>query len=807
MATTETLSLWIKLKDDFTKNAQKVKGEFTAMTSSFKKGMDEAGNASNALNSKLGTAVGMLKTPLALAIAGISGLGLALKATANAGVEFSQAMKYVGVHLDNFDGAVRDLSGGVLRLSAELGRDQTSLAWSMEAVADAGFKGAEGLEVLKRVAMLARTTHSDLAMTTDLVTKSMVSLGIGAKDAGTYTERLYKMSILGIGNFSDMALVMEGLAGTFRTAGLSADELMAAVAHMSNLFPRNREAVMTMRSAIESIRSPSKDAAELAALLGVKLDLASVQAMGFGKWMQDLAEKTEGNEKVLDTLLGTTGSWKAVLAMTGKDGADYARILDEIKAKTDKMGKTNAEVMGAAKGQWDIMKASISSALASIWENWDATFAKMIGWINTAMKAWQRLDLMMKGYGIGPALGWINRLIGGGKGKGPGSLAEMRAGEGAEDYGQVVPPPGKKRGGKSVEDIYREWMASKEAGAGKAKGEDKWEKAAKAHEELVNREWQAVVKAEEDWYEEEKKLQADAIDERFAILDEGLKAAADRWKAYQDEVAETEREDADRIQESADIEAEIAQADIDRTIEAYEQMTARNSAIFSEFFGSLSVGSLSEERRGALGQMAADFKENYESLYDLTRGVAEAMQSAFSDLFFDAMTGQLKSFKDYAMDFLNSVSRMIADYVAQLVKMMIEIGVAKLAAGIAGGAAGGGAWGGVGSGGAAMYHRGGWVGQKFHFGGLSSGEVPAILRRGEFVVNEDAAARNRNRLDAMNRGGGESQAQPPTTVNIYAMDSKSFYEFCQRSPNAVIAPLIDNLNRSGSARSAIAGSM
>jgi hypothetical protein len=576
---------------------------------------------------------------------------------------------------------------------------------------------------------------------------------------------------------------------------------------MSNLFPRNREAVMTMRSAIESIRSPSKDAAELAALLGVELNLASVQAKGFGKWMEELAQKTAGNEKVLDTLLGTTGSWKAVLAMTGKDGAAYAAILDDIRAKTDKMGATNAQVLGTAKGQWDLLRASISSWAAEVWTKWDATFAQMIKWLNIAIEKWKVLSGYMLRGATGGVGDWVRGLIGGKSKEGPGprTLAESKASGGAEDYGKLLEKD--KTSAARIDDIFKKWQAAKEKGAGADKGDDRWEKAQKAYEELINREWQAVVKAEEDWYEEEKKLQQDAIDERFTILDEGLKAAADRWKAYQEEVAETEREDAERIQDSADLEAEIAQADIDRTIEAYEQMTARNSAIFSEFFGSLTVGVLSEERMGALGQMAADFKENYTVLYEMTRGVADAMNSAFSDLFFDAMTGQLKSFKDYAQSFLNSVSRMIADYVAELLTMMIKIGIVKLAAGIAGGAAGGGAWGGVGSGGAAMYHRGGWVGQKFHFGGLSSGEVPAILRRGEFVVNEDAAARNRNRLDAMNRGGGESQAQAPTTVNIYAMDSKSFYEFCQRSPNAIINPLIENLNRSGSARSAIAGSM
>jgi TP901 family phage tail tape measure protein len=805
MATTETLSLWIRLKDDFTKNAQKVKGEFASMTASFKKGMEESGQASNALASRLGTTIGMLKTPMGAAIAAAGGLSLAILATSRAGLEFAQNMQYVGANLDDFGDKLDETTAGVLRLSAATGRDQNSMAQAMEAVADAGFKGKEGIEVLNRAAMLARATHSDLAMTTDLVTKSMISMGLGAKDAGKYTEQLYKMSLSGLGNFSDMAMVMESLTATFRTAGLSADELMASVAHMSNLFPRNREAVMTMRSAIEAIRSPSEDAARLAEALGVEFNLASIQAKGFGKWMEELAEKTAGNEKVLDSLLGTAGAWKAVMAMTGRDGAQYAKILDDIRANTDKMGNTNARVMGTARGQWDILRASISSYAAEVWGKWDAVFAGMLKWINKAIEAYKTLDRWMRS---ATTFGKKSTSAQ----EGPRTLAESKAAGGAEDYGKVVEKD--KKNADRVAGIFKQWQETKGKEAG-AKGDDKWEKAAKAYEDLINREWQAVIKAEEDWYAEEKKLQEDSIDERFNILDEGLKAAAERWKSYQEEVAETEKEDAERAQDQADTMAEIAQADIDRTYEEWEALNSRLAATFEEFFGSLATGGLSEERKSALAQTIQDFRDSYGQLYEMSRQIADAMQGAFSDLFFDFMTGQLRSFKDYVQSFMTAISRVISNYVAEWISMLIKIGLAKLIGSIAGAAAGGaigGASAGSAGGGAGysgtIGHRGGYVGARFHMGGLASGEVPAILRRGEFIVNEDATARHRQSLEALNRGGGSEQGGSlAPVIHIHAVDAQSFYELCKRSPNAVLAPLIDNLNRSGSARAAIQGSI
>ncbi|MDD5053677.1 MAG: hypothetical protein PHO27_13155 [Sulfuricurvum sp.] len=52
-------------------------------------------------------------------------------------------------------------------------------------------------------------------------------------------------------------------------------------------------------------------------------------------------------------------------------------------------------------------------------------------------------------------------------------------------------------------------------------------------------------------------------------------------------------------------------------------------------------------------------------MYNLSKEIANSMQSAFSDFFFDAMTGKLKSFGDYVTSFLNSVARAISNVLAQ----------------------------------------------------------------------------------------------------------------------------------------------
>lgn len=67
------------------------------------------------------------------------------------------------------------------------------------------------------------------------------------------------------------------------------------------------------------------------------------------------------------------------------------------------------------------------------------------------------------------------------------------------------------------------------------------------------------------------------------------------------------------------------------------------------------------------------WREQYESLEMLTEQTAGHMESTFSDLFFDAMRGELKSLEDYFASFLKSLQRMISDFMAQkLVQRMFQ---------------------------------------------------------------------------------------------------------------------------------------
>ncbi len=66
------------------------------------------------------------------------------------------------------------------------------------------------------------------------------------------------------------------------------------------------------------------------------------------------------------------------------------------------------------------------------------------------------------------------------------------------------------------------------------------------------------------------------------------------------------------------------------------------------------------------------------SMYDVARETAQAMQQAFSDFFFDAFEGRMKSLADYLTGFLTSVKRALANVMGQQVTGALLSGIGSL---------------------------------------------------------------------------------------------------------------------------------
>ena len=258
-------------------------------------------------------------------------------------------------------------------------------------------------------------------------------------------------------------------------------------------------------------------------------------------------------------------------------------------------------------------------------------------------------------------------------------MAEFKAGAGAEDYFTGGVP--------TIEQLKARQAASKKAAED---GKKAIEEAAKERERIL-KDWNARMTAAMEeteaadlasqklWEETKVKL----VDEAGEEMYQKKKAWDDKEKELADEARQTMEEEAQATREATRNAYDAMWRDIEKsTQEAFEEM-ARWESAFGDTFGDALI---SREAQAKIGTWLADLKENMSIAYETVRGTAKAMEGAFSDFFFDAMTGKLKTLKDYVGSFLNSMARAVSETLSRL---LMQQALGSLTSTGGGGGAGG----------------------------------------------------------------------------------------------------------------------
>lgn len=253
-----------------------------------------------------------------------------------------------------------------------------------------------------------------------------------------------------------------------------------------------------------------------------------------------------------------------------------------------------------------------------------------------------------------------------------------------------------------------------------------------------------------------------AYDEQLADLADGLNAQAYTWRQFDE--ANLKASEAFNAKIARINEAERAEKE-KQDLESWQRLNAT-----------------AEEQSGYL--------------VTLSERTAGAIEQNFSDLFFDAFTGKLDSLSDYAEAVFNSIARASSDIMGQMMKDMI-FGTGK-----------------VGSTGAL-----GGLGDFFDvlFGGMSIGmagggtitePIWGIGKSGRrYRLGENAPGEVEDVIPRSKRGGGGSVVQNQISLTIQAVDAASFAELAGRNPQAIIGPLMEELEGGNRRlRSAIRGS-
>jgi len=272
-----------------------------------------------------------------------------LAGTLAAGFGFTNALKDIAKTANEFDHAMRgvwsitgltekefkNLKNEVLSLSTQIPYTGKEIAGALYEAYSAGVKTSEGLNFLQVAARGAIAGATDLKTAVDGLTTVQNAWGISTKDLTQKLDIIFYAIEQGKMTFEEFSGFIGMVAPTAAIAGVSLEEVSAAIITLTKRGIHARNAMTYINAALTQIISPSAEAQVTAQRLGVEFSLAGLQAKGFAGFIDDLTKKTKGNVQELSGLFTSIEAQKGIFSLAGTGLNEFITNSDLMTGKID----------------------------------------------------------------------------------------------------------------------------------------------------------------------------------------------------------------------------------------------------------------------------------------------------------------------------------------------------------------------------------------------------------------------------------------------------------------------------------------
>ena len=358
--------------------------EVNAKLDNFNNGMDKveqkgeqtANNATSRLN-KIGSGLekvgGKLTTHVSVPLVAVG--TIAAKTGMDFEAEMSRVKAISGATGDQF----KMLEDQALSLGQSTAFSASEVAEGMENLASAGFSTNEIMEAMPGLLDLAASSGEDLATSSEIAASTLRGFGLEASKTGHVADVLAKNAAATNAAVADTGEAMKYIAPNARAAGLSLEEVTAAIGELANAGIKGSQAGTTLRSALVRLAKPSDPAATAMERIGFTAFDSSGKMKSLATIMGELNEKTknltdEQKQNTIATIFGTEAlSGMTVLMQGGKEG--LTDLTEQFK-NCDGAAKEMAETMQ------DNTKATIEQAGGAL----ETASIKMLNIVAPAIK-------------------------------------------------------------------------------------------------------------------------------------------------------------------------------------------------------------------------------------------------------------------------------------------------------------------------------------------------------------------------------------------------------------------------------------
>ena len=307
-----------------------------------------------------------LQAALAPILAPLIGLGAVIGGlTASFGILTKQ--DFAEAKLSTLSDNVDELKPKLVSLSDELSGQASTLDLLTASydLASAGFaKNAEITEILKAAQLGATGGFSDLATVTDATTSVLNAYGLEADKAAKIVDGFAQTQADGKIVVDQYAQQIGRIAPIAAGAGVSIDELNAAISAVTATGVPVESTFAGLRQVIASIQKPTGEASKVAQKLGIDFSAAALQSKGLGGVLEEIIAKGGASADNLSKLFGSVEALTAIQPLLNDELVKFNQALDNQANAQGRAARDAFKATNTIQGQLKRLSSAFTNLVA-----------------------------------------------------------------------------------------------------------------------------------------------------------------------------------------------------------------------------------------------------------------------------------------------------------------------------------------------------------------------------------------------------------------------------------------------------------
>ena len=307
----------------------------------------------------------------AVAAAAIVGVGLKLS------IDLEKGLREVGTLMGGLSkGEMKDMADEMKNVSVQSGQALDKLVKAKYDIVSAGFAdAAASAELLRVSADLAVGGVTEISTAADLLTTTVNAYSLSAQDAADVSDKLFTIVRLGKTTVSELGGSLGRVVAIAGQAGVSLDEVGAAVATLTSQGLDTARAITSLQGAIVQIIKPTEIMKGIIEDLGFATGEGLLQSEGFAGSLELIQAQAKKAGIPLSEVFGSIEALQAVLPLTGTAAGIFARNLDAMGDSAGAAAAAVEEMEKSASFQLGRMKQAFATLTIGITEGFTPAIA------------------------------------------------------------------------------------------------------------------------------------------------------------------------------------------------------------------------------------------------------------------------------------------------------------------------------------------------------------------------------------------------------------------------------------------------